>query len=356
VKFSLFYEMQISEPTRASEAKLFRDCVEQAVLADRLGYHAIWAVEHHGLYEYSHSSAPEIFLSFVAARTEHVRIGHGVTLLPHRYNHPIRIAERIAALDVLSGGRVNWGSGKSASRVEQLAFENDVATLHEQWLEAVRIIPEMWRKDVFEFKGKFFDIPPTQIVPKPVQTPHPPMFAACTKPDSAAAVGKMGLGALNFAIGSDDYLADKVLAYRDAIAVAEPISSRVVNHFACTPPALVLADDRKACEYGFRGARFFAEALGRYYLGAERPIGKLAISREFLDEGNLSAAMENRNRGDNSTNACVGDPSAAREFVQRFVEIGVDELILVMQMGTVPTELVTESIKTFGEQVLPHFQ
>src|SRR5882724_6054199 len=161
MKFSIFYEMQISKPTRAREAQLFRDCLEQATLADKLGYHCVWEVEHHGLYEYSHSSAPEIFLSFVAARTERIRLGHGVTLLPHRYNHPIRIAERVATLDILSGGRVNWGSGKSSSLVEQLAFENDLATLHEQWLEAVEMILKMWSSEVFSFKGRFFDIPET---------------------------------------------------------------------------------------------------------------------------------------------------------------------------------------------------
>lgn len=355
MKFSLFYEMQISDPTRDAEARLFRDCVEQAVLADKLGYHCIWAVEHHGLLEYSHSSAPEIFLSFVAARTERIRIGHGVTLLPFRYNHPIRIAERIAALDVLSGGRVNWGSGKSSSKVEQLAFENDVATLHEQWLEAVTIIPKMWKSDVFEYKGRFFDIPPIQIVPKPVQKPHPPMFAACTKPDSAASVGKLGLGALNFAVGTDDYLAEKVDAYRRAVADAKPVGDVAVNHFACTPPALVLADDKKACQFGFRGARFFSEALGSYYFGGQRPTGRLPISRDFFRESDLDTIMRRRNTPDDSMNACVGDPAAAREFVSRFVDVGVDELILVMQMGTVPLELVTESVKTFGEQVIPHF-
>jgi alkanesulfonate monooxygenase SsuD/methylene tetrahydromethanopterin reductase-like flavin-dependent oxidoreductase (luciferase family) len=355
VKFSLLYEMQISDPTRKSEAETFRASVEQAVLADKLGYHSVWAVEHHGLFEYSHSSAPEIFLSFVAARTEKIRIGHGVTLLPHKYNHPIRIAERIATLDILSNGRVNWGSGKSASKVEQLAFENDVKTLHEQWLEAVQIIPRMWKEDVFEFKGKFFDIPPTQIHPKPVQTPHPPMFAACTKPDSAASVGKMGIGALNFAAGSDDYLADKVLAYRNAVKEAEPVGEFVVNHFACSPPALVLSDDKKACEYGFRGARFFGEALSRYYLSGDRPIGRLPIHRDFFAASDLESAMSQRNVSGSGSNICVGDPSAAKEFVQRFVDIGVDELILVMQMGTVPMELVTESIRTFGEKVLPHF-
>lgn len=356
MKFSLLYEMQISAPTRQTEAEMFRACVDQAVLADELGYHAVWAVEHHGLYEYSHSSAPEIFLSFVAARTKRIRIGHGVTLLPHRYNHPIRIAERIAALDILSGGRVNWGSGKSSSRVEQLAFENDLETLHEQWLEAVGMIPKMWTSDVFEHKGRFFDIPPTQILPKPVQTPHPPMFAACTKPESAATVGKMGLGALNFAVGSDDYLAAKVEAYRNAIATAEPVGKCVTNHFACTPPALVLADDRRACQFGLRGARFFVEALSQYYLGVARPTGRLPINREFLGDSDLDLAMKHRNTGDDAQNACVGDPSAARDFVQRFVDIGVDELILVMQMGTVPMEMVTESIQTFAEKVMPHFQ
>src|SRR5262247_874115 len=144
--------MQIAGPIRETETELFRNCVDQVVLADELGYHGIWEVEHHGLYEYSHSSAPEIFLAFVAARTRRIRLGHGVTLLPYRYNHPIRIAERIATLDILSGGRVNWGSGKSSSLVEQDAFENDKKTLHEQWLEAVRIIPKMWKADVFEYR------------------------------------------------------------------------------------------------------------------------------------------------------------------------------------------------------------
>lgn len=355
MKFSLFYEMQISGPTRESEAQLFRDAVEQAVLADELGYHAVWAVEHHGLYEYSHSSAPEIFLSFVAARTKRLRVGHGVTLLPHRYNHPLRVAERVATLDILSGGRVNWGSGKSSSKVEQLAFENDVETLHEQWLEAIGIIPRMWTEDVFQHEGRFFRIPPTQVVPKPVQSPHPPMFAACSRPDSAVAVGRLGIGALNFAIGSDDYLAQKVAAYREAVAAAQPVGLAKNDWFACTPPTLVLDDDREACRWGYRGARFFGQALAKYYFGGDRPTGPLDVPRDFFSNDELDAAMARRNDPDDPINACVGDPVRAREFVSRFVDIGVDELILVMQLGTVPGELVTRSIRTFGEKVLPHF-
>jgi alkanesulfonate monooxygenase SsuD/methylene tetrahydromethanopterin reductase-like flavin-dependent oxidoreductase (luciferase family) len=355
VKFSLFFEMQISDPTPQAEAQLFHDCVAQAVLADELGYHCVWEVEHHGLFEYSHSSAPETFLAFVAAKTKRVRLGHGVTLLPFRYNHPIRIAERVATLDILSGGRVNWGSGKSSSLVEQLAFENDVKALHDQWAEAVEIIPRMWQSEVFSHKGRFFDVPPTQVVPKPVQRPHPPMFAACTKPDTAVQVGRMGLGALNFALGTDDYLTQKVAEYRRAVEVARPVGRAKTNHFSCTPPACVLSNDRKACAYGLRGGRFFYEALQRYYAGARRPVGRLDVPRDFLSDEELDEAMANRGAKDSQSMAIFGDPVAAREAVQRFVDAGVDELICVMQMGTVPNEIVLESVRTFGEKVLPYF-
>jgi alkanesulfonate monooxygenase SsuD/methylene tetrahydromethanopterin reductase-like flavin-dependent oxidoreductase (luciferase family) len=356
MKFSLFYEMQMSQPTRDKEAECFRNCLEQAELADRAGYDCIWAVEHHGLLEYSHSSAPEIFLSFVAARTTRIRVGHGVTLTPFRYNHPLRIAERIAALDILSAGRVNWGSGKSSSKVEQLAFENDLTTLHDQWLEALEMIPRMWQQDVFEWKGRFFTIPPTQVIPKPVQQPHPPIFAACSKPDSAAAVGALGVGALNFAIGTDTYLKEKVQSYRAAVANAAPKGRQKNDHFACTPPACVLPDDRKACEFGLRGARFFGESLARYYFGDARPIGPLDVPRDFLAEDELQAAMEFRSDPESDNSIVVGDPVRAAEQVQRFAAAGVDELILVMQMGTVPHGVIMESIATFADRVMPKFK
>jgi len=355
MKFSIFFEMQMSEPTREMEAQTFHNCLEQAELADELGYHCVWEVEHHGLREYSHSAAPEIFLSFVAARTKRIRIGHGVTLLPFRYNHPIRIAERIATLDILSDGRVNWGTGKSASKVEQGAFECDPAVLHDEWREALEIIPKMWAADIFEYDGKYFKIPPTQVIPKPVQEPHPPIFAACTRPESAVAVGGLGLGALNFAFGQDDYLTQKVQQYREAVSNAKPDGRAVTNHFACTPATLVLKDDRQACKYGTRGARFFLESMSAYYLTGERPIGRLIVGRDYLPDNELDEAMASRNEPGSDMASIVGDAVAARETVQRFADVGVDELICVMQMGTVPHELIMESLRTFAEEVMPHF-
>lgn len=356
MKFSLFFEMQISEPTRASERQLFHDCVAQAVLAEQVGFDAIWEVEHHGLYEYSHSSAPEVFLSYVAAKTKRLRLGHGITLTPHRYNHPIRIAERVATLDILSEGRVNWGSGKSSSAVEKVAFENRLDEIHDQWLEALQMIPQMWQQDVFQWKGRYYNIAPTQVVPKPVQQPHPPIFAACSKPESAKSVGALGIGALNFALGTDQFLKQKVADYRAAVAAARPRQYHKHNHFACTPPTLVLPDDRKACQYGFRGARFFAESMATYYFGSERPVGRLSVPRDFLSDDELQNAMAFRGASGSQCNAIIGDPSAACEMVQRFADVGVDELICVMQMGTVPHELILESIRTFGEQVIPRFR
>lgn len=354
MKFSLFYEMQIEDPTPAKEVEVFRNSLEQATLADELGYHCIWEVEHHGLYEYSHSSAPEVFLSFLAARTKQIRIGHGCTLLPYRYNHPIRIAERIATLDILSGGRVNWGTAKSGSRVEREAFEVDTATIAEQWREALEMIPQMWASECFSFKGRFFDVPPTCVVPKPVQQPHPPIFAACTRPDDALAVGSLGLGALSLAMYRDEALAQKVADYRRAVSSAKPVGRSINNHFTCNPATLVLKDDLKACRYGLRGAMYFTQAMMHYY-GPSRPVGKMGVPNDDLSDDFVEGFRKIRNTPKSQLSSIIGDPESARESVQRFVDAGVDELILVMQTGTTPHELIMESIRTFAEEVMPAF-
>jgi alkanesulfonate monooxygenase SsuD/methylene tetrahydromethanopterin reductase-like flavin-dependent oxidoreductase (luciferase family) len=353
MKFSLFFEMQMADPTPEREAAIFRESVEQAILADELGYHCVWAVEHHGLYEYSHCSAPEVFLTYVAARTRRIRIGHGCTLLPHRYNHPIRVAERLAVLDILSHGRVNWGTAKSVTRMEQDAFEIDRSTLHAQWREAIEMIPRMWSSEVFSHRGRFFDIPPIRIVPKPVQKPHPPIFAACSKPENAQEVGRMGIGALNLAVYFDELLAERVKAYREAVATCTPIAG-INNHFACNPAALVLKDDYQACRHGLRGSRFFVESMLHYVKSGVAP-GPTPAYRDFPTDDVIEKFRTRRNAARSQLSSVIGDPACARETVQRFVDVGVDELIFVMQTGTTPDEIVRESIRTIAEEVMPYF-
>jgi alkanesulfonate monooxygenase SsuD/methylene tetrahydromethanopterin reductase-like flavin-dependent oxidoreductase (luciferase family) len=355
MKFSLLLELQIASPTPVSEQQLFHDTVAQAVLADELGYHGVWAVEHHGLYEYSHSSAPEVLLSYIAGRTSRLLLGHAVTLTPQRYNHPIRVAERVASLDILSGGRARWGSGKSASVTEQTTFEVDRASLEDEWLEALDMIPKMWGSEIFEWHGRHFNVPPTAIIPKPIQRPHPPMFAACSRLESVKLAGTLGLGSLNFTAGQDAQLHEKIRIYREAISLCPLPVNRINNYFCCTPSCLVLNDDRRACSFGFRGARFFGEALGTYFFSPGRVVGPLDIQREPLSAGQLADQMAKRSQPGLQMTGVIGDPAAARESVARFQAAGVDELILVMQMGTIPHEIVMESIRTFAESVMGHF-
>jgi alkanesulfonate monooxygenase SsuD/methylene tetrahydromethanopterin reductase-like flavin-dependent oxidoreductase (luciferase family) len=356
MRFSLLLEAQIAGVTRERERQVLLDTVEQGVLAEELGYDGVWAVEHHGLVEYSHLSAPEVLLSFIAARTTSIAIGHAVTLTPGGYNHPIRVAERVAMLDVLSGGRVRWGSGKSASLTEQGSFGIDRAVLDSQWREALEMIPRMWRADIFEWEGEHYRIPPTAVIPKPVQQPHPPIYIACSRPESVGLAGSLGVGSLNFAAGNDDQLVDKVRSYRQAIAGARAPGRQVLDQFCCTPAALVLADDRRACQIGFRGARFFTEALATYFFSPTRIVGELDVNRDPLTDGQLDTAMQARRPDRGQLNAVIGDPIAARESVARFVEAGVDELILVMQLGTVENDVVGQSMRTFAEDVMPHFR
>ncbi|MCE7797229.1 LLM class flavin-dependent oxidoreductase [Sphingobium sufflavum] len=357
MKFSLFFEMQISDPTRASESRLFQNTVEQAVLADMLGYHRVWAVEHHGLYEYAHSAAPEIFLSFVAARTKNIRIGHGVSLTAKGYNHPIRVAERVATLDILSGGRVDWGSGKSSSNLEAPLFGINPADLEGQWREAIEMIPQMWQKDVFSWESANYSIPPTHIVPKPVQAPHPPLFApAAVSTETIRKLGTMGLGVLNFSTSTFDDLKNRVAMYRDAVT-ASTVSGRAINNsFSVTANTCVLDDDDMACAHGFRGARYFRDSFAQYYHQSDRPqIGRLPVDRSEWSPRMLEMTKSMRFNEQSQLLSIVGDPQVAREKVAIFEAAGIDELILVMQLGTVPHEITMQSIRTFAEKVMPYF-
>lgn len=355
MKFSLFLEMQVDGTSGISDFELYKNCVEQVVFADQLGYHAIWEVEHHGLYEYSHSSAPETFLAYVAAKTKKIRLGHGITLSPGKFNHPIRIAERVATLDILSEGRVNWGSGKSSSNVEAETFGINFSDLKGQWLEALDIVPSIWQNEIFSWNGTYYKIPPVCIRPKPVQRPHPPMFAPSASIESALEAGALGLGLLSFSQQKYDDLTNRVGLYRQAIRNSEPRLYNKNEYFAVTSNAIVLDDDHSACEYGFRGGRFFWESLQQYYSNIRPAPELLPVERRPIVGSALAAAKIVRNRNPDHLFAIIGDPVHAREKVAMFQKAGVDELILAMQLGTVPHEVVMKSIRCFAEKVMPHF-
>src|SRR5512143_3205028 len=148
MKFDLLYELQMPKPhDERSEWRCYHEALEQIELADKLGYDTVWEVEHHFLTEFAHSSAPEVFLAAVSQRTKNIRIGHGVALLPYPFNHPIRVAERAAALDIVSNGRVDLGTGRSITEQELGGFGIDPADSRPMWEQAIRMIPRMWQTE-----------------------------------------------------------------------------------------------------------------------------------------------------------------------------------------------------------------
>ena len=170
MKFGMFFELQLPRPWQPDdELRLYQNALEWVEIADRIGFDVAWAQEHHFLEEYSHSTAPEVFLAACSQRTKRIRLGHGITLMPPAYNHPARVAERIAALDLVSRGRVEWGTGESSSRIELEGFGVDYIEKRAMWAETVREAAKMMCSEPYPgFAGKYFSMPSRNIVPKPV--------------------------------------------------------------------------------------------------------------------------------------------------------------------------------------------
>jgi alkanesulfonate monooxygenase SsuD/methylene tetrahydromethanopterin reductase-like flavin-dependent oxidoreductase (luciferase family) len=159
MKFGMFYEHQLPQPWgEESEYQLLQDALAQVELGDRLGIDYVWEVEHHFLEEYSHSSAPEIFLAACSQRTKRIRLGHGIVLMPPKYNHPARVAERIATLDLVSNGRADWGTGESATALEMEGFRITPEEKSAMWREATEQAANMLAMRPYPgFRGTYFD-------------------------------------------------------------------------------------------------------------------------------------------------------------------------------------------------------
>ncbi|RPI05258.1 MAG: LLM class flavin-dependent oxidoreductase, partial [Actinobacteria bacterium] len=172
MKFGIFYELQLPRPWEAdSEYELVQNALDQIELADRLGFDYAWEVEHHFLEEYSHSSAPEVFLAAASQRTKNIRLGHGIVQLTT--NHPARVAERVSTLDLVSRGRVEMGIGEASSVTELHPFDRRFRDKRSVWEDAVRCVLPMFTEEGWEYHGEWFDFPLRNVVPKPLQKPYP---------------------------------------------------------------------------------------------------------------------------------------------------------------------------------------
>ncbi len=219
MEFALFYEIPVARPwDEESEHRAYRNTLEQAVAGERFGWDAFWTVEHHFLEEYSHCSNPEVLYGAIAALTERIRIGYGVRLMPKPYNHPVRSAESAAVLDLISNGRVEFGTGRSSTRLEIEGFDIDPHETREMWQEAIGHIVGCWTNDEYEFEGEHWRMPKRRVLPKPLQRPHPPLWGATSSDDGHRQIGKLGLGLCSVAVGiPPEVVKQKIDISREAV-------------------------------------------------------------------------------------------------------------------------------------------
>jgi len=373
MKFGVFYEHQLPRPwDDDSELKLVQDALEQVELADQLGLDVVWEVEHHFLEEYSHSSAPEVFLAAASQRTRDIRLGHGIIQTAPGYNHPARTAERVAMLDLVSGGRVEFGSGESSSEAELGGFRIDPATKREQWQEGLEVALRCMTETPFTgVDGRWVQMPPRNVVPKPVQKPHPPLWVACSRRDTILLAAEKGIGALTFAFIDPEEAEQWVGDYRAMLAdEGVPIGHSVNANVACVTPMMCASTEDEALAKGLEGGNFFGYSLAHFYVFGDHKPGVTNVWQEYeqrrgergfspevaaaADEERLGAKIARD--GVSGLRGATGTPDQLREFLRRYEEAGVDQLIFVMQAGKNRHEDICESLELFGREVLPEFK
>lgn len=388
MKFGLFYELQLPKPAGQpqwnpeDEHKIYHDMLDQVELADSLGFDYVFEVEHHFLEEYSHSSAPEMMMAALSQRTKNIRLGHGIVLMPPGYNHPARVAERISALDLLSNGRVEFGTGESASTMEMGGFEVEREQKKAMWEECTREAANMMVQTPYQgFQGQFFSMPPRNVIPKPQQNPHPPLWVAASRRETTMLAARFGMGSLGFGFETPEELAERTNEYYRIIREeCYPIGHAINPGLAVLTTFMMGETDQEALERSANGPAFFSHSLGYYYnpiTGGKHQPGEKNIYDSFLEsnkkQNTLSAktgfVKEEDIRKDEPdeevqralyraarTGTAVGTVDRVREMLLTYEENNLDVMIFVAQCGDRKHEHIMESIELFGKEILPEFK
>ena len=392
MKFDVFCEIQRAFPWRddQDEASLFREIIVQAKAAEAAGFETWWQVEHHGAPEFSYSSAPEIVLTAIAMSTERLRVGHAGVLAPFNINAPLRVAERAATLDVLSGGRFELGLAKSGGK-EWETFGVDPETARDQVRDAMHMIPRIWTEKEFSWDGPGYKVPPREVVPKPVQTPHPRMWQTCGSPESFYMAGEMGVGALGTTLLSPVAFLGQMLREHDR------------GLAACTSPAGKVVNPQKGCFTFVHLAETRAQAIANgaawsalWYVNAAPVVFKVPRSvwydmikaglhpnsardtaaRQKLDPNEtviheddppVVRVLKRMATGETISNdeahevlevldcVVIGDPDHCAKKIAGYEAIGADRMMCMMQFGAIPHAAVLKSMDLAGRYLLPGF-
>jgi alkanesulfonate monooxygenase SsuD/methylene tetrahydromethanopterin reductase-like flavin-dependent oxidoreductase (luciferase family) len=350
MRFDLFHELAVPKFMGYSERDVHRQTLDEIAFADEAGFDGVWLVEHHFQPEFSHCPAPEVLFGAISQRTKRIRIGHGVVLLP--FNHPVRVAERIAVLDIISDGRMDVGVGRGFSPLEYDVFGGTMDQSRGKVDEGLEIMRRAWGDEPFSFDGQHWSFPEIEVVPKPVQKP-PKLWTAAVSPETYIMGAEQGLGVL-------------AGPFKPLFMVAEDRERFVTRchevgrdpaelGFGMTVGAVVLDDHKRAMRVAEENVRWFYQQLLKltapvlerggqsyqYYreeLGTLRALTGGSPSIEALQAAGMVVA---------------GDPEHVIEQLRNLADHGVDHVLLSLQAGGVPHEDVLRSIELFGEQVIP---
>ena len=357
MRFGVFYELQMPKPWDAgSEHRIVHEALEQVELADRLGFDYAWCVEHHFLEEYSHCSAPEVFLAAAAARTQRIRLGHGIRQVIPNYNHPARTAEGLGMLDLVSNGRLDFGIGEGATRLELGGFQVPAKEKRAMALEAAEQIANMMVLEPYPgFEGRYFSLPCRNVIPKPMQKPHPPMWMACTNRDTIRVAARHGLGALAFAFVDPDEARTWSTIYYETIKSDECVPlGHTVNANLATVSAFSIHPDRaEAIRRGQDGFEFFFFAVNALVAQDARP-GRSRLWESFQQaRGNRTAELVARAHEAGYQGAGIGTPDDMRAHLRSQQEAGVDQVIFLQQAGHNRHDEILASLELVARDVAP---
>ncbi len=335
----------------AEHARLI-DETRIAEAGDRSGWKYVWVTEHHFLTEYSHISASEIVMPHILARTERIRVASGIINVTPPVNHPARIAERVAMLDHLSGGRFDFGTGRGSSTTEQAGFGiTDPDLTKEMFDEVMPEFRKMWSQDAYSFDGRFFSMPERNVLPKPHVKPHPPMWVAAGNPDTFEKAGRLGLGVICFTGGSPEKMKGLVEIYKEAVADADPVGDFVNDNVAISTSFMCLEDGDAARQHMTTSRNGRQQSLVFKYLDTfPKPPGIPDWPTEIPDP-----TLEQLEAGFQKGTSIVGNPDDCAEALEKWRAIGVDQLIMGPTGSAWPYELVEESVELLGTKVIPQF-
>ena len=360
MKFGVFYEHQLPKPWNpGDEARLFHQALEQVVLADRLGYDYAWEVEHHFLEEYSHSSAPEVFLAACAALTKNIRVGHGIRQVIPNYNHPARVAECLATLDIISRGRLDFGIGEGATRLELGGFHIPAKEKRALAIETAEQIANMMVMDPYPgYEGRSFSMPCRNIVPKPVQSPHPPMWMACTNRDTIKVAASIGVGALAFSFLDPEEARTWADIYYDIIKSEQcvPIGHAVNANIAMVSNFSVHHDRSEAIRRGHEGFEFFGYAINALVAHDAVP-GRSTLWHDYITaRGDRTEEIVAAAKRADTYSSGIGTPEDIRDHIKAFEAAGIDQVVFLQQAGKNRHQHICESLELFAAEVMGEFK